>query len=237
MKVPYLSEAQVEAHAEEVLAAYVGLTSSSLTLPIPIEKIAHRVLDLPVVWESLPSIPGREVVSKIVQPTLGSPAHIILNLDMIDTTFRDCPGLEHTAIAHEAGHGRFHLDRGRVHQLDLGLDMHDGFSSNRETFASRLEAVLGQRGPEGDDWWREWQAHTFMRFVLMPRRLLMPLLEERGYLRWTGPGGLYELRDRLGVTISALVVHLTKLGFIRVDQRKVIHDVAPLASGQRAFGA
>lgn len=237
MKPPFLSAAQIELKADEILAAYTEQTGKSITLPVPIEKVAHQVLDLAVEWASLPMLPGREPVSKLVQPMLGVPARILLNEELLDSTFSTCPGLEQTAIAHEAGHGVYHLDRGRLYQLDLGLGSAGDFVSEQDSFTTKLAEALGRRGPVGDDWWREWQAHTFMRNILMPRRLLLPLLEGRRYLSWTGPGGLYDVREQCGVTISALVVHLEKLGYISVDDRRQIHDLNPLARGQCALSA
>lgn len=236
MKVPYLSEQQIEARANEVLAAYGRVSKAPVSLPVPIEKIAHAVLDLSVEWTPLASLPGRQAVSKVVQPTLGVPAHIILNSDLLETTFRECPGLEQTAIGHEAGHGVFHLDRGRVHQLDLGLELGEEFVSDTASLTDKLGEMLGQFDPDGDAWWREWQAHTFMRYVLMPQWLLLPLLDDGGYERSTGRGGLYDLQARCKVTISALVVHLSKLGYISVNDRKEIHVLSPLAKGQLAMG-
>jgi len=237
MKVPILSAKQIERQTEEILDGYTQQTGKPVALPVPIEKVAHQVLDLAVEWAPLPALPGRRAISKLTQPRFGEPARILLNVDLLETIFRDCPGLEQTAIAHESGHGVFHLDHGRQFQLDLGLGAADDFISDETSLTTKLAVALGMRGPVGDDSWREWQAHTFMRHILMPRRLLLPLLEGGGYLRWSGPGGLYELREQCGVTISALVVHLTKLGYIFVDDRSQIHDLSPLARGQRAFSA
>ena len=59
----------------------------------------------------------------------------------------------------------------------------------------------------------EWQAHTFARFLLMPRSLLAPRLADLDLCHWPT---LYRLRDLCGVTISALRVHLEKLGYLRL---------------------
>lgn len=237
MKPDYLSTADVEARAEQFLADYTFRTAKAIEIPIPIERVVDHLLDIPVLWESIPSREGRVIASKLTQPAPGTPACIVLNEDLRHGKFQEFPGLERTALAHEAGHAVLHLDHGRIYQLGLGVIVpgdNDVFSSEAERFihANRLAEALAARGPVGDDWWREWQAHTFMRFVLMPRRLLLPLLEGDGVLQWRGVGGLYDLRDRFGVTISALTVHLAKLGILQVDRRGVIHDLRPLAIGQ-----
>ena len=238
MKPPILYERDIERRAEEVLTAYEHRTGKPIQPPVPIEKVALQVLDLPLEWDPLPLLAGgRAAVSKLRQPRFGIPATIVLNADLAETMFRECPGLEQTAVGHECGHGAFHLDRGRVHQLDLGFDTEGDFVSDAASLDNPLDEVIGRRGPVADDWWREWQAHTFMRFVLMPRRLLLPQLAEGGYRNWRGRNGLYDLRDCFGVTISALTVHLAKLRIARVDKEGHIHDLAPLARGQGVFGA
>ncbi|MBA2521079.1 MAG: hypothetical protein H0V24_15560 [Chloroflexia bacterium] len=104
---PVLYERDIELQASEVLEAYERLSGSPIGLPVPIERIAHQVLDLPVVWEPLDSLPGKEVVSKYKHAGFGKPAYIALNERLINTSFEQYRGLENTAIAHETGHGIF----------------------------------------------------------------------------------------------------------------------------------
>jgi hypothetical protein len=239
VKLAYLSARDIEERAEQVLAEYARRSGRPIAHPIPIDRIVDQVFDLPVLWEEIPPSRGKVHPSKLVQPSLGSPARIVLNEALLDSAFRQHPGLERTALAHEAGHAAFHLERSGGQQLGLGFSdpvERPSFESDLGDLTDGLDRALAMRGPVGDDWWREWQAHTFMRFVLMPRRLLLPLLEDGGYCRWIGNGGLYDLRNRFDVTISALVVHLAKLGYARVDDRRVIHDVTAQVSGQRALG-
>jgi hypothetical protein len=230
VKPPILSERDIEARAGEILGEYTRRTGKAIAVPVPIEKVLLQVLDIGVEWEPIPPRGERQIVSKFVQPTRSVGPRIVLNKNLLDSTFAECPGLEQTAVAHETGHALFHLERGRPYQLDLALDLCDDFVSDAESFTSRLARALERVGPLGDDWWREWQAHTFMRYSLMPRVLLEPLLTDGSYRTWPG---LYSLRDRLNVTISALRVHLAKLGIVRVDSEGRIHDLTPHASGQR----
>lgn len=230
MKPPILSERQIEERAGEMLAEYTHRTGKVVTIPVPVEKVLHQVLDIGVEWDPIPPRGGRQIISKFVQPTCGVPARIVLNESLLDSTFAECPGLQRTAIAHETGHAAFHLEPSRLYQLDLEFDLSDGFVSDSDSLTSRLARALERVGPLGDDWWREWQAHTFMRYALMPHFLLQPLLGDGCYLTWRG---LYGLRERLDVTISALCVHLDKLGIARVDSERRIHDLTPHRSDQR----
>ncbi len=216
-----------------MLAEYTRRTGRTVELPVPIESIIDHVLDIPIEWEPLLSRDGREIASKITQPAYGQPCRIVMNKDYLETKFRDHPGLIETAMAHEAGHGVYHIEHGNIHQLTLGLATAEAFATRPDSLIDALAEALHRRGPDGDDWWREWQAHTFMRFALMPRALLLPALEETGHRTWQQ---LYRLRERCNVTISALVVHLEKLGFIRVDGRRVIHDATSRPQRQCVLG-
>lgn len=229
MKPPILSERDIEERARDVLYEFVECTGKALEAPVPIERVVDEVLDIPILWEPIPLHGPLQIVSKLTQPTIDSPARITLNESLLQSTFRSFPGLDRTALAHEAGHAVFHLQTGLSQQLTLGFDLPATFVSQAEAFTDRLDDVLKHVGPQGDDWWREWQAHTFMRFILMPRSLLLPTLDEVDLRTWRG---MYDLRDRFGVTISALVVHLTRLKIVDVDAQKRIHDASPSARGQ-----
>jgi len=223
VKPPILSTADIEARANGLLEEYARRTRRPIALPVPIERIIEQVLDIPIHWKPLPGRSARVDVSKITHPSFGEPCRILMNEDCCGTLFHDHPGLIETAMAHEAGHGVFHIDHGQTAQLRLPLTGEAGFASQAGDFTDLLDEILAWRGPVDDEWWREWQAHTFMRFALMPRTLLAPALEEHGFRTWDQ---LYNLRRRCGVTISALVVHLSKLDLIRVDERRVIHVVS-----------
>ncbi len=235
MRRPILSTDQVEAAANEVLAVYAAELGTPVTAPVPVEEIAD-VLDLRVVWHPLPAFGDDVKASRFNQPTLGQPAFISINENLRHTHFVQYPGLFRTALAHEIGHSRFHNEAWRGQQMFLVLpDSIPATASWAETTSKSLtdgqameqslvERAAQLRGPIGDDWWREWQAHTFMRFLLMPRQLLYPILDRGSpsLLTWAG---LYSLRDQLDVTISALKVHLCKLDIIAVDGKGVIRPV------------
>lgn len=227
MKPSILSDAQIEADAYHLIAKYARKTGKSVTLPVPIERIIDSILDIPIEWEPIPPKDGREVVSKIVQPTYGKPSRIVMNEAMLGTKFAECPGLEATGMGHEAGHATYHIDRSKQFQLALDLD-ETAFHTTIDEVSSELQRRLRQFGPMGDDWWREWQAHTFMRHILMPEHLILPLVQGISRLTWPA---LYEMRETCNVTISALVVHLCKRGYMQVEER-TIRDLRVGSGGQ-----
>lgn len=238
MKVGILSALDIEKRATEILDQFARDSGSPVEAPVPIERIIDETLDVRVVWDSIPNVGERQAAGAFVQPTATRAAHIILNEDLLDTEFMWNPGLERTTLAHEAGHAVLHQDSSRRHQLtlDMSLVEHaEKASAQRPTTLDALGAARNMRGPTGDEEWREWQAFTFMRFILMPRSVLANHLVGDAILSWKGPGGLYDVRNRLGVTISALVVHLDRLGLIHVDGQRRIHDRRPVGRGQRQF--
>jgi hypothetical protein len=238
MKPAFLSEQDIEQRAASVLRQYERQTGTVVQEPVPIDDIVDVTLDVPILWRSIPAVRGSQPAGKFVQPTLGKPACIVLNEDLLDTVFAATPGFEHTTLAHEAGHAVLHREPHRSQQLDLGLVLVEPtreIVSTVSDLEGGLQRAIALRGPAGDDYWREWQAFTFMRYILMPRPLIQSLLIGNRFLNWSGPGSLYDLRDRFGVTISALVMHLSKLGFIEVDEHRRIHDRRASAVGQRSL--
>lgn len=119
-------------------------------------------------WELIAPRGERLIVSKLVQPSFGLPGRMVLNNVLLETTFDQRPGLERTATAHEVGRAVFHVEPGRLHQLSLALDLSEDFLRDPDSLTSRLARALERVGTQGDDWWREWQAHTFMRFSCVP---------------------------------------------------------------------
>ena len=238
MKPDFLSERDIEQRASSVLSRYARQTGTVVGVPVPIDQIVDVTLDVPILWESIPAVRGGQPAGKFVQPTLTKPACIVLNEDLLGTMFATTPGFERTTLAHEAGHAVLHNESNRSQQLGLGLMLDEPTHEIVSTVAdleSGLQRAIELRGPVGDDYWREWQAFTFMRYILMPLPLIQSMLIGNRFLYWSGPDSLYELRDRLGVTISALVVHLSKLGLIDVDERRQIHDRRASAVGQRSL--
>ena len=226
-KPPVLSTAQIEAAAEALLAAYARWRGRSVTLPVPIEHLIEAYLGLPLLYEAIPPDGDRLIVSKISQPVGGQSAEITVNAALLGSLLAAHPGLEQTALAHEVGHHQLHLasrrrlppapDRGSAPTFHLPAAVLPGSAAAPERHRARRF---------DDAWWTEWQAHTFARFLLMPRGLLAPRLADLDLCHWPT---LYRLRDLCGVTISALRVHLEKLGYLRLtaDGRLLPGPVIP----------
>lgn len=215
MRPPVLSTAQIEAAADALLAAYAGWRGQPVLPPVPVEHLLEAYFQLPLLYEPIPPKGNYVIVSKITQPASGHPAEVTVNADLLDTLLAEHPGLERTALAHELGHHRFHLDHGQGHQL--AFDRHAAAPADGPATLDVIGAPERRGARQADDWWREWQACTFARYLLLPRSLLLPRVADLDLCAWPT---LYRLRDEFGVTISALRLHLEKLGYIRlVDGR------------------
>lgn len=227
MKTKFLTEGEIESRASKLLGAYFSSLGAIPSLPVPIEGIVD-FLDIPLRWESLPSRANELSVSKIVQPSLGRDCMIVINEDLQEDVFARHQWLERTALAHEVGHHQLHVQHSLQYQLTLELECDHSelapTSMRSLVDGSEDDLIIPRRqlvGPSEEERRMEFQAHAFMRFLLMPEELLTPLLDGFGFLKWTGDRGIYGIADKLQVTPSALVVHLSRLGYIRVDNRKI----------------
>lgn len=227
MKTEYLSEPEIERRTRKLLHRYFAALGMPVSIPVPIEGIVN-FLDIPLRWDSLPDRNGELSVSKIVQPAFGRDCMIVMNEDLQETLFVQYPWLERTAMSHEIGHHQLHVRHNLRFQLPLALPDDDVLA-----LPTRLNSLIDEdvsrairykrelAGPSNEEWRREFQAHAYMRYLLMPEELLMPLLEGEGFLDWNGEGGIYQMANLLQVTPSALVVHLSRLGYIHVVNRRI----------------
>lgn len=129
--------------------------------------------------------------------------------------FERTPGLERFSIGHEVGHWMLHVDLSVLGQTPLpGFDAQYPFLCRGDT--------------EGQ---REWQADQFAAALPMPRDLVREELDGLDLTRWPDR---YRLRDRFGVSITALTRRLRDMGigFVRDGKiyrsREEAHGQAPL---------
>ena len=97
----------------------------------------------------------------------------------------------------------------------------------RIIFERDFSCLYRSSGPGQD--LRELQAHRFMGFLLMPSHVLLEAVREVDLLSWPM---LYELRDRLQVTITALKVRLERLGLLYVTEDGKLHPSRQEYEGQ-----
>ena len=209
MKASYLSTKEIEKRANELIGKYeerYGLISA----PVPVERIAENLVDLVLEWDKLPESTG-EVIFAGLNPR---EKKVVFN-ERRKKFYDDTGGLYNTVLAHEVGHWVLHVDA-----VDLGLQQMLPDTGIASKFVYR------STGPSKPI---EWQAHTFMGYLLMPYRLLRNYIETEYLYDWSS---LYHLRGKFDVTISALVMRLKKMGIIYIDDDKNIYPSEAVSKGQ-----
>lgn len=162
-------------------------------------------LDLGVVWERIEPDEQGAIAARIL------PAYrqIEINEDILDKP----QGFQESTLAHEIGHWMLHINHdeadGVVKQLELDL----GVEPQVQPFVCRGSQEEAKR--RSQLYWIEWQAQYFAGCLLMPRYVLEDMRQNRDLTRWSH---LYDMRDRLGVSISNLVKRLQDLGWIYIPK-------------------
>ena len=201
-----LSEKEIESKAAEVWRQFCIRFGADANYPVPADRIALDLFDADVDWASLgDGVGDSTVLGKLRAPSFGKRAEILLNLDLINTLFEQSKSLFNTVVAHELGHLVFHVPSGN--QLQLGLDL--GVQSEFEVRYSQIEILMGNTIDHSDQWWREWQANTFARHLLIPSEHLSRIVGRSHHVTWPT---IYKLSSDFCVTPSMMRVQLIKIG-------------------------
>lgn len=206
----FLSESELEGMANRLLARYEGRYGPIDRPPVPVESILEDILDLSILWDTVPEEPGQSILAGL-DPNNRTVVCNETRLALVDGT----PGLYNTVLAHEAGHWEAHVDPALLDQAPLPqFDREHGYLSR-------------QSGPGGD--LRERQAHQFMGFLLMPAHLLREAIRDVDLLSWPN---LYALRDLFQVTITALTVRLSRLNLLYISDDRKLYPSRQVYDGQ-----
>ena len=200
--------------AGRVLRRYQSRCGAVSRPPVPVERILEDVLDLSILWDEIPELPGQSILA-----ALDSSSKTVIFNESRRTLITDTPGLYYTVLAHEAGHWEVHVDHGLLTQLPL------------PNFEREFSCLYRSSGPGQD--LREVQAHRFMGFLLMPSDVLLEAVRDVDLISWPV---LYKLRDRFKVTITALKVRLERLGLLYVTEDGNLYPSRQEYEGQIRFG-
>jgi len=209
VKTSYLTTKEIERRASALISKYEE-RYGSIPIPVPVEIIAENILDLVLEWNRIPEN-SNEIIFAGLNPLQKK---VIFN-EGRKKFYDDTDGLYNTVLAHEVGHWILHVDA-----AELGLQP---MLPGTEIAPNFVYRSTGPNKPI------EWQAHTFMGYLLLPYRLLRNYIETEDIYYWEG---LYDLRDKFDVTISALVVRLRKMGLIYIDDDKKIYRSEASYKGQ-----
>ena len=199
MTTKFLSDAEIERRANGLLGWYEAMYGPISSPPIPVERILEDILDLSILWDTIPEKPGQSILAGL-DPNDKTVVFNESRLALIEET----PGLYNTVLGHEAGHWEAHVDPALLAQTPL------------PHFEREFGCLFRGSGPGQDP--KERQAHKFMAFLLMPASLLLETIQGVDLLNWHN---LYRLRDLFQVTITALTVRLTKLNLLYIGSTPV----------------
>ena len=194
MTTRYLPDVHIEKQATRLLNRYEREFKAVTEPPVPVEDIADGLLDLRILWDTLPESAGTSTLGG-----LNPPERMIKFNESRQQVFQETPGLYNTVLGHEVGHWEMHVDHNLAAQQQLpNLD---------QVYECLYQDSTCTQGP------KETQAHRFMAFLLMPSYLLLEAIHDVELTSWPN---LYKLRELFQVTISALTIRLERLGVLYV---------------------
>jgi Zn-dependent peptidase ImmA (M78 family) len=148
--VPFLSDAQIESAAQELLRRYAKWKGEAPRPPIPVDAIAEGVLGL--------TLEMGDLRTKLGKPDVLGATWLDDALVVIDSSLEGNEGRYCFTLSHELGHWQLHRPLREMDKVTFPL-----FS--REPGAKATAAIVcrdGQRDPA------EIQADKFSAFLLMP---------------------------------------------------------------------
>jgi hypothetical protein len=234
--VKFYRNQEIEELAADRLAQLAGVLGRQLTLPIPIDLLAEKVLKLDFLWEEIDELPGETVLG-----ALHPQKRLIIMNEKRRALFDAKPGLERSTKGHEMGHWDLFIDQAALEHPTLFVQEDSGPFARRSSASG--EVTIMQRwvsSPEGQELLREInsrvddpaEARAVNRYaaaISMPKDLLRV---EMGRIDRTRLANLYRMAERFDVTISALKVRLAQLGLLYVAKDRSLHKDPAQAQGQ-----
>lgn len=226
------------AHARLVEFQRVG--GCPLSVPIPIDLVAEKVLGLDFLWDIIEELPGETILGGL------NPKErlIVLNEKRRDL-FSEKPGLERSTKGHEMGHWDLFIDKGALeHPILIHGDSGCPFAFRRSPKGDVAIIKVLSQNPIGWALLRQIKSRTdepdeeravnrYAAAISMPPELLRSEAMKTDRMKWPN---LYQLAKKFDVTISALTVRLEQLGLIYVDENKKIYESRSVAMGQTTLG-
>ena len=194
MTTRYLPDAYIERQTTRLLYRYEREFDAVIEPPVPVEDIADGLLELGILWDSMPEAVGTSTLAGL-EPH----ERMIKFNESRRQVFEETPGLYNTVLGHEIGHWELHVDHKLAAQPQL--------PKLEEAYECRYRESTCNQGA------REAQAHRFMGFLLMPSSRLWEAVQDADLTSWND---LYRLRELFQVTISALTIRLERLDVLYV---------------------
>ncbi len=226
------------AHAR--LVEFKRVMGCPLSIPIPIDLVAEKVLGLDFLWDTIEELPGETILGG-----LNSKERLIVLNEKRRDLFSQKPGLERSTKGHEMGHWDLFVDKGTLnHPALLHFDSGCPFAFRRSPKGDVAIIKLLSQNPDGWGLLRQLRSrldepdearvvNRYAAALSMPVDLLRAEAMKTDRMKWPN---LYRLAEKFDVTISALTVRLEQLGLIFVDEDKKIYESRSAAMGQTTLG-
>jgi hypothetical protein len=238
--VAIIKNQEIEDLAYARLAEFQRVACCPLSIPIPIDLIAEKVLGLDFLWDTIEEFPGETILGGL------NPKKrlIVLNEKRRDL-FSEKPGLERSTKRHEMGHWDLFIEKGALdHSVLLHSDSGCPFAFRRSPKGDVAIIKVVSQNPEGwallrqiksraDEPDEERAVNRYAAALSMPRDLLRAEAMKTDRMKWPN---LYRLAEKFDVTISALTVRLEQLGLIYVDENRKIYESRSATMGQTTLG-
>lgn len=229
---------EIEDLAELRLVELEQILKKPLTIPIPIDLLAERVLELNLLWESIEELPGETILGALVPEK----CLIILN-ENHRKLFEEKPGLERSTKGHEMGHWDLLIDKAALEYPTLFELRNDHYSVFRNSTVGKvtvLKALLSP--PEEQRFYQKIlsradepnEARIVNRYaaaISMPRQLLKDELLKIDRTKWPN---IYQVAKKFEVTITALKVRMEQLDLIYVGKDGKLYE-SPIGQGVFPF--
>jgi hypothetical protein len=238
--VKILRNQEIEEIAAQRLAEFQRDSDRPLSLPIPIDLIAEKVLGLDFLWEPIDELPGETIFGGLVPKK----RLIVLN-ESRKGLFVEKPGLERSTKGHEMGHWDLFIDKGSLDHPTLFPTGDDGPFAFRNSPVGEVAIIkMLQADAEGRKLLRKMQSRAdepdearavnrYAAALSMPAEIVREEAVKVDRTQWPN---LYRLKDKFEVTISALVVRLQQLDLLYVDKDKKLYESQAAATGQMTLG-
>jgi Zn-dependent peptidase ImmA (M78 family) len=203
VRAPYYRWQEVEILAGRLHGQLSALRGEPVELPIDVDAVGEQLLGLSWLYETIPEPPGTTILAALHPEQ----RLVVLNERHVETFGRN-EGLERFTKAHELGHWVLHSAPAARRQTP-------GASSDRNADRACEWTAMGMasgvwRLASDMRRWQEKHANWFAAALLMPPSPLRQAAAAVDIGSWRGR---YELRERCGVSISALNARLRQLGY------------------------
>ncbi len=247
MRPRFYRNEQIEQAAVSRLKQLEQLLGHPLRLPVPIERLAEHV-GLDFLWDEISEELGEMILGALCVKR--NERLIVLN-EKHRCLFESNPGLERFTIGHEIGTWDLFVENCSPDQLAMFAEAENSAIVRRrsrigEVYAISDNAMIDQlmATPEGrahlakirereDEPHEKRSVNRYSAALLMPKNLVIEEVLKGDRTSWPG---LYRMKEKFDVTITALRVRLEQLNLIYVDRDRQIHESRDQANGQGVFG-